>query len=169
MCLFRTCAPVCCLQLPEALHHNARGQAGWISGHVRAGVPHTAARVQAQDEEPGVDQWHLCAGRRVPVSLRGRLLHRQGVCEDSKPACLHMFRAGALHHYILVWIITLMDGFWLIVFIFSFSVSCQDMIHIADTKVARRYGDFFIRQIHKFEEVRSFFFYRALLRCQYWI
>lgn len=28
------------------------------------------------------------------------------------------------------------------------------MIHIADTKVARRYGDFFIRQIHKFEEVR---------------
>ena len=24
------------------------------------------------------------------------------------------------------------------------------MIHIADTKVARRYGDFFIRQIHKF-------------------
>lgn len=31
----------------------------------------------------------------------------------------------------------------------------QDMIHIADTKVARRYGDFFIRQIHKFEEVRK--------------
>ncbi|KAL8567654.1 Eukaryotic translation initiation factor 3 subunit L [Nucella lapillus] len=28
-----------------------------------------------------------------------------------------------------------------------------DMIHIADTKVARRYGDFFIRQIHKFEEI----------------
>ncbi|MGH0189615.1 UNVERIFIED_CONTAM: hypothetical protein FKN15_036570 [Acipenser sinensis] len=27
------------------------------------------------------------------------------------------------------------------------------MIHIADTKVARRYGDFFIRQIHKFEEL----------------
>uniref|UniRef100_A0A8C7V0W7 Eukaryotic translation initiation factor 3 subunit L n=1 Tax=Oncorhynchus mykiss TaxID=8022 RepID=A0A8C7V0W7_ONCMY len=31
----------------------------------------------------------------------------------------------------------------------------KDMIHIADTKVARRYGDFFIRQIHKFEEVRN--------------
>lgn len=30
----------------------------------------------------------------------------------------------------------------------------QDMIHIADTKVERRYGDFFIRQIHKFDEVR---------------
>jgi len=29
----------------------------------------------------------------------------------------------------------------------------RDMIHIADTKVARRYGDFFIRQIHKFEEL----------------
>uniref|UniRef100_A0A8K9V1A6 Eukaryotic translation initiation factor 3 subunit L n=1 Tax=Oncorhynchus mykiss TaxID=8022 RepID=A0A8K9V1A6_ONCMY len=29
----------------------------------------------------------------------------------------------------------------------------KDMIHIADTKVARRYGDFFIRQIHKFEEL----------------
>ena len=27
------------------------------------------------------------------------------------------------------------------------------MIHIADTKVDRRYGDFFIRQIHKFEEL----------------
>jgi len=27
------------------------------------------------------------------------------------------------------------------------------MIHIADTKVARRYGDFFIRNIHKFDEV----------------
>uniref|UniRef100_A0A4W4GPA3 Eukaryotic translation initiation factor 3 subunit L n=1 Tax=Electrophorus electricus TaxID=8005 RepID=A0A4W4GPA3_ELEEL len=31
----------------------------------------------------------------------------------------------------------------------------KDMIHIADTKVARRYGDFFIRQIHKFEEVKK--------------
>ncbi|XP_048761523.1 eukaryotic translation initiation factor 3 subunit L-like [Ostrea edulis] len=29
----------------------------------------------------------------------------------------------------------------------------KEMIHIADTKVARRYGDFFIRQIHKFEEI----------------
>jgi replication fork clamp-binding protein CrfC len=29
----------------------------------------------------------------------------------------------------------------------------KDMIHIADTKVARRYGDFFIRNIHKFDEV----------------
>jgi len=29
----------------------------------------------------------------------------------------------------------------------------KDMIHIADTKVARRYGDFFIRQVHKFEEL----------------
>jgi translation initiation factor 3 subunit L len=28
-----------------------------------------------------------------------------------------------------------------------------NMIHIADTKVARRYGDFFIRQIHKFDEL----------------
>jgi len=29
----------------------------------------------------------------------------------------------------------------------------KDMIHIADTKVARRFGDFFIRQILKFEEI----------------
>lgn len=29
----------------------------------------------------------------------------------------------------------------------------KNMIHIADTKVARRYGDFFIRQILKFEEL----------------
>jgi translation initiation factor 3 subunit L len=28
-----------------------------------------------------------------------------------------------------------------------------DMVHVADTKVSRRYGDFFIRQIHKFEEL----------------
>lgn len=28
-----------------------------------------------------------------------------------------------------------------------------EMIHIADTKMARRYGDFFIRQIHKLEEI----------------
>ncbi|XP_030839981.1 eukaryotic translation initiation factor 3 subunit L isoform X2 [Strongylocentrotus purpuratus] len=28
-----------------------------------------------------------------------------------------------------------------------------EMIHIADTKVARRYGDFFIRQIHKFHDL----------------
>ncbi|KAG1650108.1 Eukaryotic translation initiation factor 3 subunit L [Nymphon striatum] len=31
----------------------------------------------------------------------------------------------------------------------------KDMIHIADTKVARRYGDFFIRQIHKFHEMNN--------------
>ena len=30
------------------------------------------------------------------------------------------------------------------------------MIHIADTRVARRYGDFFIRQIHKLEEVKVY-------------
>ena len=29
----------------------------------------------------------------------------------------------------------------------------QEMLHIADTKMARRYGDFSIRQIHKLEEV----------------
>ena len=29
----------------------------------------------------------------------------------------------------------------------------KNMIHIADTKVDRRYGDFFIRQIHKCEEL----------------
>uniref|UniRef100_A0A2L2Y1R8 Eukaryotic translation initiation factor 3 subunit L n=2 Tax=Parasteatoda tepidariorum TaxID=114398 RepID=A0A2L2Y1R8_PARTP len=29
----------------------------------------------------------------------------------------------------------------------------KDMIHIADTKVAIRYGDYFIRQIHKFDEM----------------
>ena len=31
----------------------------------------------------------------------------------------------------------------------------KDMVHIADTKVARRYDDFFIRNIHKFDEVTS--------------
>ena len=36
------------------------------------------------------------------------------------------------------------------------------MIHIADTKVARRYGDFFIRNIHKFDEVCILC---ALFRC----
>ena len=41
------------------------------------------------------------------------------------------------------------------------------MIHTADTKVARRYGDFFIRQIQKLDEVTmvtaSSAFYDALL------
>ena len=29
----------------------------------------------------------------------------------------------------------------------------KNMIHIADTKVDRRYGDFFIRQILKFDDI----------------
>lgn len=29
----------------------------------------------------------------------------------------------------------------------------NDMIHIADTKVAHRYGDFFIRKVLKFEDL----------------
>ena len=32
----------------------------------------------------------------------------------------------------------------------------KDMVHIADTKVATRFSDFFIRQIHKINEVRNF-------------
>ena len=74
------CVCVCAAQLPEAVHHHAGGQAGGLPGHVGAGVPHPAAGLQAQDEEPGVDQRHLGAGRGVPVGLRGGLLHRQGVC-----------------------------------------------------------------------------------------
>lgn len=46
-------------------------------------------------------------------------------------------------------------------------ISHQDMIHIADTKVARRYGDFFIRQIHKFEEVCAEQLTSLLLCCMY--
>lgn len=60
---------MCLSQFPEALHHYACGQTGWIPGHVRAGVSHPAAGLQTQDEEPGVDQWHLCSGRRVSVRL----------------------------------------------------------------------------------------------------
>jgi hypothetical protein len=49
----------------------------------------------------------------------------------------------------------------------------HEMIHIADTKVARRFSDYFIRQIHKFDEVCSIIFIfinkflsiRQLLRC----
>ena len=33
----------------------------------------------------------------------------------------------------------------------------HEMIHIADTKVARRFSDYFIRQIHKFDEVCFFY------------
>lgn len=29
----------------------------------------------------------------------------------------------------------------------------KDMIHVADTKVGQRYGDYFIRQIHIMEEL----------------
>jgi len=42
--------------------------------------------------------------------------------------------------------------FLLIVFQVNFYID-KNMIHIADTKVDRRYGDFFIRQIHKCEEL----------------
>ena len=35
------------------------------------------------------------------------------------------------------------------------SLSLQDMIHIADTKVARRYGDYFLRQINKLQDVNQ--------------
>ena len=37
------------------------------------------------------------------------------------------------------------------------------MIHSADTKVDRRYGDFFIRQIHKCEELN-----RGLMAIKMW-
>ena len=33
--------------------------------------------------------------------------------------------------------------------------SSQGMIHIADTKVARRYGDYFLRQINKLQDVSN--------------
>ena len=45
--------------------------------------------------------------------------------------------------------------FFLILIFFHFQVDFyvdKNMIHIADTKVDRRYGDYFIRQILKFEE-----------------
>jgi len=42
----------------------------------------------------------------------------------------------------------------------------KDMIHIADTKVARRYGDFFIRNIHKFEELNRTL--KAMQIPKYW-
>ena len=32
----------------------------------------------------------------------------------------------------------------------------NEMVHIADTKVATRFSDFFIRQIHKLNEVHIF-------------
>ena len=41
----------------------------------------------------------------------------------------------------------------------------QEMLHIADTKMARRYGDFFIRQIHKLEEVCDIIVVYAVTIC----
>jgi len=43
------------------------------------------------------------------------------------------------------------------------------MIHIADTKVARRYGDFFIRNIHKFDEVCIFCALVQFVVLQLWL
>uniref|UniRef100_H2ZZ48 Eukaryotic translation initiation factor 3 subunit L n=1 Tax=Latimeria chalumnae TaxID=7897 RepID=H2ZZ48_LATCH len=56
----------------------------------------------------------------------------------------------------LVWIsgISALDGEFQSASEVDFFID-KDMIHIADTKVARRYGDFFIRQIHKFEELNK--------------
>lgn len=41
------------------------------------------------------------------------------------------------------------------------------MIHVADTKVANRYGDYFIRQIHRFQEVGAIFshFFSPMFYC----
>ncbi len=36
----------------------------------------------------------------------------------------------------------------------------NEMVHIADTKVATRFSDFFIRQIHKLNEVEIIFLYK---------
>lgn len=42
------------------------------------------------------------------------------------------------------------------------------MIHIADTKIARRYGDYFIRQINKIDEVGPIFsFLHIMLLCYF--
>jgi hypothetical protein len=38
----------------------------------------------------------------------------------------------------------------------------NEMVHIADTKVATRFSDFFIRQIHKLNEVRFYFLFKIL-------
>ena len=37
------------------------------------------------------------------------------------------------------------------------------MIHVADTKVERRYGEFFVRQVHKLEEVSYSSYYGTIL------
>lgn len=66
------------LQFPKALHHHACSKVGRIPGHDWAGVPHPAACLQTQDEEPGVDQRHFCSGWRVSVCFWGWFLHRQG-------------------------------------------------------------------------------------------
>lgn len=50
---------------------------------------------------------------------------------------------------------------WYKLILFTFIYYCfkldfyidNDMIHIADTKVAHRFGDFFIRKLLKFEEL----------------
>lgn len=38
-------------------------------------------------------------------------------------------------------------------YLINISLFFQDMIHIADTKVAPRYGDYFLRQIYRFDEL----------------
>lgn len=48
-----------------------------------------------------------------------------------------------------------MKGALILIELLTIHVMFQDMIHIADTQVARRYGDFFVRQINKFVEVRK--------------
>lgn len=39
------------------------------------------------------------------------------------------------------------------VFGFIYLIRSADMVHILDAKVTRRYGEYFIRNINKFEEI----------------
>ena len=60
---------------------------------------------------------------------------------------------GVSRHFVLSFCVPYVNGLTSFLSLL-FYVSClQDMIHIADTKVARRYGDYFIRQIHKLDDV----------------
>ncbi len=61
--------------LPETVHLDAFGQTGQLHEHHCRRTGNPPALSQTQDDELGLVQRDVRIGRRVPVRIRGRLLH----------------------------------------------------------------------------------------------
>lgn len=96
-------------------------------------------------------RWRTWCGRRAPADLRASFSRRLKLIST-------LTRSLSSSCSVYEWTIpNVFTAYCCDMFITLRFCVIQDMIHIADTKVARRYGDFFIRQIHKLDEVTHCF------------